>query len=88
MSTDCKFSPGIIRDVAKNILAFLKSNAAKEGHTYWLFKAKDDDVVKLYDLVRNLYMFVDRQTNRLMGVKWAQLTRWISQIHSSMDMLF
>jgi hypothetical protein len=51
LSTDCKFSPGIIRDVAKNILAFLKSNAAKEGHTYWLFKAKDDDVVKLYDLV-------------------------------------
>lgn len=50
LSDNCKFSPGIIRDVAKNILAFLKSNAAKEGHTYWLFKAKDDEVVKLYDL--------------------------------------
>ena len=54
LSTDSKFSPGVIRDVAKTILAFLKSNAAKEGHTYWLFKAKDDDVVKLYDLVRSL----------------------------------
>ncbi len=45
-----KFAPRVIRDVAKNILSFLKSNAAKEGHTYWLFKGKDDDVVKLYDL--------------------------------------
>ena len=34
----------------KNILSFLKSKATKEGHTYWLFKGKDDDVVKLYDL--------------------------------------
>ncbi len=46
----CKFSPRVVRDVAKNILSFLKSNAAKEGHTYWLFKGKGDDVVKLYDL--------------------------------------
>jgi len=46
----CKFSPGVVRDVAKNILSFLQSNAAKEGHTYWLFKGKDDEVVKLYDL--------------------------------------
>ena len=40
----------MIRDVAQNILSFLKSNATKEGHTYWLFKGKDDDIVKLYDL--------------------------------------
>merc|ERR1719323_1426601 len=40
----------IVKNIAQNILAFLKSNAAKEGHTYWLFKAKDDDIVKLYDL--------------------------------------
>ncbi|KDR07710.1 Erythroid differentiation-related factor 1 [Zootermopsis nevadensis] len=45
-----KFSPKVIRDVAQNILSFLKSNATKAGHTYWLFKGKDDDVVKLYDL--------------------------------------
>ena len=44
------FSPGVIRDVAQNILSFLKAHAAKEGHTYWLFKGKDDDIVKLYDL--------------------------------------
>ncbi|XP_034944634.1 erythroid differentiation-related factor 1 [Chelonus insularis] len=47
---DAKFSPKVIRDVAQNILSFLKSNATKAGHTYWLFKGKNDDVVKLYDL--------------------------------------
>ncbi|XP_053594409.1 erythroid differentiation-related factor 1 [Microplitis demolitor] len=47
---DAKFSPKVIRDVAQNILSFLKNNATKAGHTYWLFKGKDDDVVKLYDL--------------------------------------
>lgn len=35
---DSKFSPVLIRDVAKHILAFLKSNATKAGHTYWLLK--------------------------------------------------
>lgn len=45
-----KFSSKVIRDVAQNILSFLKNNATKAGHTYWLFKGKDDDVVKLYDL--------------------------------------
>ncbi|KAK2706432.1 erythroid differentiation-related factor 1-like [Artemia franciscana] len=45
-----EFSPSIVRDVAKNILSFLKSKATKAGHTYWLFRGKDDDIVKLYDL--------------------------------------
>lgn len=45
-----KFSPKVIRNVAQNILSFLKANATKSGHTYWLFKGKNDDVVKLYDL--------------------------------------
>ena len=45
-----QFEPSIIRDVAQNILSFLKSKATKTGHTYWLFKGKGDDVVKLYDL--------------------------------------
>ncbi|XP_059486132.1 erythroid differentiation-related factor 1 [Neocloeon triangulifer] len=45
-----KFSPKLIHDVAQNILSFLKSNATTPGHTYWLFKGKNDDVVKLYDL--------------------------------------
>jgi len=35
-----KFSPKVIRDVAQNILSFLKNNATKAGHTYWLFKGK------------------------------------------------
>lgn len=47
---DSKFSAKLIRDVAQNILSFLKNNATKAGHTYWLFKGEDDDVVKLYDL--------------------------------------
>lgn len=45
-----RFSPKIVRNVAQNILAFLKANATKSGHTYWLFKGPHDDVVKLYDL--------------------------------------
>ena len=45
-----KFSPHVVRDIAQNILSFLKSNSTKEGHTYWLFKAQGDDVIKLYDL--------------------------------------
>ncbi|CAH1782614.1 unnamed protein product [Owenia fusiformis] len=45
-----KFSPNVIKDVAQNILSFLKTNATQEGHTYWLFKGSNDDVVKLYDL--------------------------------------
>lgn len=45
-----QFSPTVIKNIAQNILSFLKSNATKEGHTYWLFKGHDDDIVKLYDL--------------------------------------
>lgn len=37
---DSKFSPNLVRGVAQNILSFLKSNATKAGHTYWLFKGK------------------------------------------------
>ncbi|XP_014679884.1 PREDICTED: erythroid differentiation-related factor 1-like [Priapulus caudatus] len=47
---ESKFSPIVVKDIAQNILSFLKSNAAKEGHTYWLFKGSNDDIVKLYDL--------------------------------------
>lgn len=32
------FSPRVIKDVAQNILSFLKAKATKEGHTYWLFR--------------------------------------------------
>ncbi|ELT97340.1 hypothetical protein CAPTEDRAFT_225050 [Capitella teleta] len=46
----CNFSPQVVKDIAQNILSFLKSNATKEGHTYWLFKGHGDEVVKLYDL--------------------------------------
>ncbi|MBN3276012.1 EDRF1 factor, partial [Polyodon spathula] len=32
------FSTKVVKDIAQNILSFLKSNCTKEGHTYWLFK--------------------------------------------------
>ncbi len=36
----CEFPPNVIRDLATNLLSFLKANATKEGHTYWLFKGR------------------------------------------------
>ena len=45
-----KFRPQVVKDIAQNILSFLKSKCTKEGHTYWLFRGSNDDVVKLYDL--------------------------------------
>uniref|UniRef100_A0A3P8Q6I4 Erythroid differentiation regulatory factor 1 n=1 Tax=Astatotilapia calliptera TaxID=8154 RepID=A0A3P8Q6I4_ASTCA len=44
------FSTRVVKDIAQNVLSFLKSNCTKEGHTYWLFKASGSDIVKLYDL--------------------------------------
>uniref|UniRef100_F6UHR3 Erythroid differentiation-related factor 1 n=1 Tax=Ciona intestinalis TaxID=7719 RepID=F6UHR3_CIOIN len=56
-----RFRPKVIKDIAQNILSFLKSNCTKEGHTYWLFKgSNEDDVVKLYDLT----MLCDQKKNR------------------------
>jgi len=34
------FSQRVVKDVAQNILSFLKANATKEGHTYWLFRGR------------------------------------------------
>lgn len=48
---DSKFSPKVIRDVAQNILSFLKINAAKAGHTYWLFKGKGLHGYKLLSMI-------------------------------------
>ncbi|XP_065071675.1 erythroid differentiation-related factor 1-like isoform X2 [Rhopilema esculentum] len=47
---DCKFSPKVVKSIAQDILSFLKSKCTKEGHTYWLFKGSESDIVKLYDL--------------------------------------
>ncbi|ESO04115.1 hypothetical protein HELRODRAFT_173203 [Helobdella robusta] len=52
-----KFSPNVIKDVAQNILSFLKSNATKEGHTYWLFKG-------LYYLY---FVYVYKRVRRISG---------------------
>jgi hypothetical protein len=35
-----RFDPTVVTDIAKNILSFLKTNATKEGHTYWLYKGR------------------------------------------------
>lgn len=35
------FSTRVVKDIAQNILSFLKSNCTKEGHTYWLFKGRN-----------------------------------------------
>ncbi|XP_067936832.1 erythroid differentiation-related factor 1-like [Watersipora subatra] len=45
-----EFKPEFVKDIAQNILSFLRSNATKIGHTYWLYKEKKGDIVKLYDL--------------------------------------
>ncbi|KAH9489661.1 hypothetical protein Btru_056271 [Bulinus truncatus] len=45
-----KFDPNEILDIAQNIMSFIRRNAAVEGHTYWLYKSENDDMVKLYDL--------------------------------------
>lgn len=34
------FSTRVVKDIAQNVLSFLKSNCTKEGHTYWLFKGR------------------------------------------------
>eukprot|EP00116_Pleurobrachia_bachei_P003637 sb/3463899/ len=48
--SDSRFDPVVIKDLASNVLKFLKAHCVKEGHTYWLYRAKGDDIVKLYDL--------------------------------------
>ncbi|KAK7498450.1 hypothetical protein BaRGS_00010404, partial [Batillaria attramentaria] len=45
-----KFDPQLVKDIACNILSFLRNSATREGHTYWLYKCKRSDTVKLYDL--------------------------------------
>ncbi|XP_072028508.1 erythroid differentiation-related factor 1-like [Amphiura filiformis] len=47
---NAQFSPRVVIDIAQNILSYIKSSCTKEGHTYWLYKGQNDDVVKLYDL--------------------------------------
>lgn len=32
------FSQQVIKDIAQNMLSFMKANCTQEGHTYWLFK--------------------------------------------------
>lgn len=36
--SECSFDKELIYDVTSNLLSFIRDNATKEGHTYWLFK--------------------------------------------------
>ena len=47
---NCNFSPDLISNICSNILHFLKANCTKEGHTYWLLRDSNEDIIKLYDL--------------------------------------
>lgn len=38
------FSTRVVKDIAQNVLSFLKSNCTKEGHTYWLFKGGESKI--------------------------------------------
>ena len=58
--TNSEFSPTLVRDIARNILAFLKNNTTKEGHTYWLFKGN--------------YLFFDNKLIFFVFYKWLQKT--------------
>ena len=44
------FPPELISSICSNILHFLKANCTKEGHTYWLLRDNNEDIIKLYDL--------------------------------------
>lgn len=48
--TAAGFNQESVHDLARNILSFLRSNCTQEGHTYWLYKAPTEDIVRLYDL--------------------------------------
>lgn len=54
---DSRFSPTVVKDVAQNILSFLKSNATKEGHTYWLFKGNVYALLAFVIYLLTLFMF-------------------------------
>lgn len=62
-----------MKDVAQNILSFMKANCTREGHTYWLFKATDSDVIKLYDLTSICQQRTDDKTENLFTVPVAML---------------
>ncbi|RWS30809.1 erythroid differentiation-related factor 1-like protein [Leptotrombidium deliense] len=68
-----QFSPKVIRDIAQNILTFLKSKATKSGHTYWLLKSKEGDVVKLYDLTTLCENYFDENSTNPYALPVAML---------------
>ena len=55
------FVPKVIKNLTTNIVSYLRKNCTEEGHTYWMFKPKDDDMVKLYDLTS---FGIDPETKR------------------------
>ncbi|EGD75923.1 hypothetical protein PTSG_11621 [Salpingoeca rosetta] len=43
------FDPEAVVAIAQSMKTFLNKNCTEEGHTYWLYKGEDDDIVRLYD---------------------------------------
>ena len=60
--------------MAQNILSFLKANCTREGHTYWLFRPKGKDIVKLYDLTT-----LTSTDDSAKVIKWAE--KWVEFIN-------
>lgn len=55
------FDPEIIKSLTTNIVSYLRKNCTEQGHTYWMFKPANDDIVKLYDLTSFGYNDRDRR---------------------------
>lgn len=51
--SNAEFNPKAIRDIAANILSFLKNNATQAGHTYWLFKGMNFLFCKIIKISEN-----------------------------------
>lgn len=82
-----EFPPNVVKTIAKNILSFLKSNVTKEGHTYWLFKGPDDEIVKLYDLTSLCDNFINDKYDNAYTVPVAMLLYRVANnmIHQNLN---
>ena len=71
----------VIKDVARNILSFLKSNCTLEGHTYWLFKGSRSRLffnelrgfLKLEEVLLNVLLKLSPISRKNLGKIWPNL---------------
>ncbi|KAL6723132.1 hypothetical protein Aduo_018167 [Ancylostoma duodenale] len=45
-----EFDPSNLKNITENIMSFFAKNMTEQGHTYWLFREKGSNQMKLYDL--------------------------------------